>query len=270
MAIEASLIVSSKNIMSKTLVYYHRAYRKITGSSWLFFLEFILTAIPLSLIILLLYPEITAEISLFAYKLLSPYYSAESIFLSAKSFLIGDVSIVTMPGTYPAVLVCLINFIICMTMIFLLPKTKIGRNFAIISVFWAVINLTSVLFFSITPFEFPYSVEDYSELYIKSQVSMWLFIPFILGIAFLPLPASFAPKIFIIILTIIYSIIFGALRYVVFLYIVSKYSVLYMAILFFAFGPLIDFVYIVGIYSSYTYYLAKKLKGDESIWKWLY
>ena len=256
--------------MSETLVYYHRAYRKITGSGWLFFLEFVFTAIPLSLIILLIYPEITAQISLFTYKLLSPYYSPDSIFLFEKSFLIGNVSIVTVPGSYPSVLVCLMNFIVCLTMIFLLPKTKIGRNFAIIAVFWALINLSSVLFFTVTPFEFPYIVEDYSELYVKSEVSMWLFIPFILGIAFLPLPSSFIPKILIIVFTAVYSIIFGTLRYIVFLFIVSKFSVLYMAILFFAFGPLIDFVYIVGIYCYYTYYLAKKLKGDDSIWKWLY
>jgi hypothetical protein len=256
--------------MSKSLVYYHRAYRKITGSGWVFFLEFILTAIPLSLIILFIYPVITAQMSLFTYKFLSPYYSVDAIFLTTKSFLIGDVSIVTVPGSYPTVLTCLINFIVCMTMIFLLPKTKIGRNFAIISIFWAVINLTSVLFFSITPFEFPYIVEDYSELYVKTEVSMWFFIPFILGIAFLPLPSSIVPKILLIILAIIYSIIFGTLRYIIFLFIVSKFSSLYMAILFFAFGPLIDFVYIVGIYSSYTYYLAKNLKGDEAIWKWLY
>jgi hypothetical protein len=256
--------------MAKTLIYYHRAYKKITGSSWLFFLEFILITIPLSLIILLIYPVITAQMSLFMYKFLSPYYANDLIVLATKPFLIGDVSIVTVPGSYPTVLTCLINFLVCVAMIFLLPKTKIARNIAIIFVFWVVIQLTSVLFFSITPFEFPYTVGDYSELYIKTEVSMWFFIPFILGIAFLPLPSSIVPKILLIILAIIYSIIFGTLRYMIFLFIISKFSVLYMAILFFAFGPLIDFVYIVGIYSSYTYYLARQLKGDEAIWKWLY
>jgi hypothetical protein len=256
--------------MKISLLYYHRAYRKITGSGWIFFLEFIITVIPLFIIILVIYPEITAQMSLFTYKFLFPYYLPVSIFLGEKSFLVGNVSIVTVPGSYPSVLTCLINFIVSLIMIFFLPKTKIGRNFAIIAVFWAIINLSSVLFFSITPFEFPYTVEDYSELYMKTEVSIWLFIPFILGIAFLPLPSSFIPKILIIMLTVAYSIIFGTLRYIVFLFVVSKFSVIYMAILFFAFTPLIDFIYIVGIYSYYTYFLAKKLKGDETIWKWLY
>jgi hypothetical protein len=258
------------SIMQESLIYYHRAYRKITGSGWIFFLEFILTTIPLSIIILLIYPVITAQMSLFTYNFLLPYYSPDSIFLIEKTFILGNVSIVTVPGSYPSVLTCLLNFIVCLCMIFLLPKSKIGRNFAIIAVFWALINLTSVIFFSVIPYEFPYTVEDYSELYVKSEVSMWFFIPFILGIAFLPLPSSFIPKIGIIIFTAVYSIIFGTLRYIVFLFIVSNFSVLYMAILFFSFGPLIDFVYIVGIYSYYTYFLAKKLKGDDSIWKWLY
>jgi hypothetical protein len=99
---------------------------------------------------------------------------------------------------------------------------------------------------------------------------MWLFIPLILGMAFLPLPASIFPKLLLIAFALIYSVIFGTLRYIIFLFIISKFSVIYMALLFFAFGPLIDFVYIVGIYCFYTSKLAKNLKGSETVWKWLY
>jgi hypothetical protein len=43
-----------------------------------------------------------------------------------------------------------------------------------------------------------------------------------------------------------------------------------MALLYFAFGPLIDFVYIVGIFSIYSNRLAEKLQGSIKAWKWLY
>lgn len=99
---------------------------------------------------------------------------------------------------------------------------------------------------------------------------MWLFIPFILGLAVLLLPAPFFSKLTLIFFTIIYSIVFGTLRYIIFLFIVSKFSVIYMALLFFAFGPLIDFIYIVGIYSFYSNRLAKTLKNNETVWKWSY
>jgi hypothetical protein len=264
------MIEHQESLLTKSLVYYHRSYRKITGSGWIFFIEFLLIAIPLSIVILFTYPQITALVSQVTYSFLSSYYPPGAVTLSERTFLIGNVTIVNVPGSYPSLWECLISLIVCLTLISILPKLKISRNFTIIMTFWLIIHLFSVLFFTVTSLEFPYTMADYSELYIKSEVSMWFFISFILGIAFLPLPSSLIPKILIIILTGIYSIIFGTLRYIVFLFIVSKFSVMYMAILFFAFGPLIDFVYIVGIYCYYTYYLAKNLESNKAVWKWLY
>ena len=136
--------------------------------------------------------------------------------------------------------------------------------------FLAVINLVSSVFFLLSPQAFPYTSTEFSELYIKAQLSMWLFIPFILSMAFLPLPAPMSHKLLLMIFTIVYSALFGTLRYIIFMYIISRFSVIYMALLFFAFGPLIDFVYIVGIYSFYSSRLAKNLKSSASVWKWSY
>jgi len=99
---------------------------------------------------------------------------------------------------------------------------------------------------------------------------MWLFIPFILGMAVTLLPTPIYLRLVLIFFAVTYSIVFGTLRYIIFLFIISKCSVIYMALLFFAFGPLIDFVYIVGIYSFYTNRLAYNLKSSNSIWKWSY
>lgn len=256
--------------MPKSLVYYHRAYRKITGSGWVFLGEFLLVTIPLVLLILYYYPHITRLMSVFTQYVLTPYFAPGAVYVTEKTFLIGNVSIVNAPGTYPSSLMSLINFLVALSLMIALPYARKLKNIAIFLVFLAAIHMISGLFFTLVPYDFPYTAAEFSELYVKSEISMWIFIPFILAMAFLPLPAPILPKIILMIVTLLYSVIFGTLRYVIFLYVIGKFSFIYMALLFFAFGPLIDFVYIVGIYSFYTSNLAKKLKGSESVWKWLY
>ena len=256
--------------MSKSIIYYHRAYRKITGSGWLFLAELAVVTLPLSILVLFIYPSITEQMGRIAQTVLSSYYLPGTIKVIGQSFLLGNISIVSIPGTHPTAFVSFVNFIISLALIVFLPYTKRGRNIAIYVVFLAVINLVSALYFTLSPVAFPYTATDFSELYVKTEISMWLFIPLILGMAFLPLPAPIFPKLLLIVFALMYSVIFGTLRYIIFLFIISKLSVIYMALLFFAFGPLIDFVYIVGIYCFYTSKLAKNLKGSETVWKWLY
>jgi hypothetical protein len=239
-------------------------------SRWIFALELIALILPLSSAILLSYPFITRQMGLITQAILSSYYPIGTIRVVEKSFLLGNVSIVSIAGGYPRAFTSLINFIISMGLIILLPRVKKAKNIGIFVAFLAVVHLVSALYFALSSFEFPYTGTEFSEHYVKSEISMWLFIPFVLGIAFLPLPTSFLPKIVLIVLTVIYSVIVGTLRYAIFLFIISKSSVIYMALLFFAFGPLSDFIYIVGIFCFYASKLAYKLKGSESVWKWVY
>jgi hypothetical protein len=255
--------------MAKSLIYYHRAYRKITGSGRSFLIEMILISVPLFLLILFGYPLITKAMSNIAQGMLSPYYS-EVIRVLSKPFLLGETSYIGINGLLPSTPESIVNIIISLFLVILLPRAKRNKNIAIYFVFLAAINLVSSIYFALVPHKFPYTLTDFSELYIKSEIGMWLFIPFILGMAFIPLPAPFFPKVMLIAFTILYSFIFGTFRYIVFLFILSKCSMIYMAVMFFAFGPLIDFVYIVGIYSYYNSKLAHSLKSNESVWKWSY
>ena len=187
-----------------------------------------------------------------------------------KSFLLDNVHLVGVTGTYPSPLSCLINSIVSLCVVVLLPMVRKGKNTAVFIVFLAAINFVSALFFTFWPSAFPYTGTDFSELYVKAEMSLWLFVPVILGVALLPLPSRVVPKILVIVGTLIYSVIFGTLRYAAFLLVIAKLSFIYAALLFFAFGPLFDFVYIVSIYCFYTARLSHRLKRDEAIWKWLY
>jgi len=256
--------------MSKKIIYYHRAYRKITRSLKASLFELLAVSIPFSLLILFGYPWITRFMSHIAKVVLLPHFPLDTIRITEKVFFLGNISFIDINGSYPSAVLSFINSLVSLGLIAFLPVVKKNKNIAIYIIFLASINLISSLFFIASPYEFPYTATDFSEFYVTSEISMWLFIPFILGMAVILLPSSLFPKVVLIAFAILYSIIFGTLRYIIFLFVVSKYSIIYMALLFFAFGPLIDFVYIVGIYSFYNSRLANDLKVSNTVWKWLY
>jgi hypothetical protein len=136
--------------------------------------------------------------------------------------------------------------------------------------FVAVINAISSAYFIVCPHLFPYDIGQFSMLYQGTELGTWLMIPIVMGAALAPLPAPFIEKAGVVAATMAYSIIFGIVRYVVFLFLLYKVSVLYMAVMVFSFGPLFDFVYIVGFYSYYGKVIALRLKRDEDAWLWLY
>ncbi|MFN3698695.1 MAG: hypothetical protein ACK4SU_00685, partial [Dictyoglomus sp.] len=70
--------------------------------------------------------------------------------------------------------------------------------------------------------------------------------------------------------TLIYSFFFGVLRYSIFLYILKNFSFLWMANLFFNFGPLLDMIYITGIYGFYISILSKFTRKNIKVWRWVY
>lgn len=256
--------------MLKTVIYYHRAYRKIAGSRSTLARELLAIALPLSVLLFIFYPIITRWMSLFTQSVLSRYYASGLVQVIEMPFFFGDVSFVAIPGSYPSLSLIIINLVISLALVLFLPRIRKGKNAAIYLFYLAAINLVSSLFFLVFYSNFPYSATRFSELYVITEVSMWLFIPFILGMVIVLFPPAIIPKATMIVVTLLYSIVLGTLRYILFLFIVSKYSFLYMALLYFAFGPLVDFIYIVGIFSIYSNRLAKKMQGSIKAWKWSY
>lgn len=255
---------------SKATMLYHRSYRKFSGSAMVFLPQFLFISLPISLITILFYPEITQKICQITMVILSPFFSQDSLMIFDMPFIkiIGSIFFLSVPGHFPTFMLSLINAVISLLLLIFLPRVERAKPLMIFLIVVAFIHLLSSLYFLIFPSLFPYEASDYSNLYMLQEVAIWFFIPIIMGLAILPLPSSLVSKIFVMVGTYIYSVIFGLIRYCVFLFILAKISMLYMALLFFILGPLIDFIYIVGIYSLYTNRLANKLKGDFAIWKW--
>lgn len=254
----------------KDIIFYHRAYRRASIRGKNLFLESIFLLLPLLITILFLYPEITFLINRFAKSILLSSLPTANIEIIRKSYMFSNVYILGLHGKYPSVMLSFSLFLFSLLSISLTPMTKIPRPIVAWVIFVSSINLISSIFFVLSPSIFPYDIENFSEFYIKTEVSIWLFVPILMGTTLLFIPSNILVRFSIVVLTLLYSVVFGTLRYAVFLYILKKFSYIFMPLLFFAFGPLMDFTYMVGIYSLYCSIIARKRNNRAEIgpWRW--
>ena len=256
----------------KDTIYYHRAYRKETFSKKKVFWESIGLLSPV-LLVLFLYPAITLYICRFSIFILSKYFINGKIGILKSHYIFSSLYIASMYSLFHSPLFYLVFFlfsILALLIMFLFIKTHIFKPVFLYLMYILLINAISSAFFVLVPFKFPYDLTTFSDLYIKTEVAIWFFIPVILAMALVPLPSNFFIKFLVSIAVLIYSVIFGVIRYILFLYILQKFSFVFMAALFFAFGPLVDFLYIVGIYSYYFSTVAEKNKNYAGEGQWLY
>lgn len=256
----------------KNKIFYHRAYKKFKGGSlsgsWTFFLLWLI----FDLIILAgCYPILDRFVFVSA-KILQWLSCPVQVNLGpAYIFFLEHLPYLVLPVRFPGPALALFNFIICIAIVFCLPRFRqIPSPIMVWTAFVAVINAISSAYFIVCPHLFPYDVGQFSMLYQGTELGIWFMIPMVMGAALAPLPAPFIEKAGVVASTLAYSVIFGIVRNVVFLFLLYKVSVLYMAVMFFSFGPLFDFVYIVGFYSYYGKVIALRLKRDEDAWQWLY
>ncbi|MHA2620934.1 MAG: hypothetical protein V2G50_04300 [bacterium JZ-2024 1] len=136
-----------------------------------------------------------------------------------------------------------------------------------------LILLTSSLFFYFVPHMFPYSSGSFSLLYVLIEVGILSFIPIVLGISLSPLNVSYrvlSGNILLVFFTLGYAFTLGVVRYVAMLYILKTLSYIWMANLFFNLGPLLDMIYVSGIYSIYLSILSEKYSRGVTSWRWTY
>ena len=201
---------------------------------------------------------------------LAPYVPAGELTIFSTSFLHSTIYLLDLPGKYPSPLFSFIFFCVSVLGIYLATKIKYYRPVGLWIIFLSSINILSSIVFLLLPHTFPYTVLKFSELYVSTEVGMWLFVPVLMGMSLLPVPAGILSKGSIMVLSVLYSMIFGMLRYIVFLFIITKFSYIFMPVLYFSFGPLVDFVYVVGIYSLYVSKVSERIAQDHRLWKWVF
>ncbi|MCI4458355.1 MAG: hypothetical protein JHC21_01905 [Thermocrinis sp.] len=139
-------------------------------------------------------------------------------------------------------------------------------------IYTALVYLISSLYFVFFLNNFPYTEKDFAIFYILQQTTTFLFIPILLTLSLSIFAFSWLNLLLnaiTIAATFIYSSVFGGLRYIVFAYVLENFSYIHMPAMFFLFGPLLDFVYIVSFYSLCLYATVKLFqRKQDAFYQW--
>ena len=256
----------------KAKIYFARTYRHLqihTVGTIVFLLAFLL---PMTILLLLFYDELTwfaCQAAIYLLHLMEVPWTT----VGTSSFLpfFGPVYYVSAPTVFPGPLPPLVNLAIVLCLVWLLSTgPRKGRPIAIYLSITLLIHAMACLFFLLGGDLFPYTLADYSDLYVKQQVGIWLAFLVLMGLIMGLLGrGGILRRILTVLLLMAYSLLFGTVRYALFLGILFRFSVLYMPVMFFALGPLFDFLYFVAIYAISVNGMIRiydsKRKGE---WLW--
>jgi hypothetical protein len=260
----------SRSGIAKELVYYHRSYRKIPVPEKRHLIPFVFLIVVIEVLIYLFSPDLNYLVNRCTQKILFRSVSLEDVNMIRTEFLWRPITVLNIPGSYPARGFTMINLIVALLILFILPQTKTPKPITVPFMLMSLIHLVSALIFLFVPDRFPYRVIDFSTTYVVMVIATWFLIPVVYGFTLYPLPSSVFSKIGMMLFTLTFSVTFNIFRYSLFLYLINVHSFIFMPILFFCFGFLLDMVFIVGFYSFYLSLLSRKLRHNTDVWQWLY
>lgn len=257
----------------KKNIYYARTYRRIHIDRKKSTIFACLLIIPSVIFCILMIDDMTEFLTGIGVWILSQVIPAEAIQVVTTEYsVLNRMNYIELPTTYPTVSMIGWNLVICFFLLFgMLFFKKTGRPVAIFSMFGIMIHVVSCIYFLLTETEFPYSLGVYSDLYIKQQIGIWLIFIVLAGLVITFMgEKGYVFKLLTFIDIMGYSVIFGSVRYILFLYILYRFSVLYMALLFFVVGPMFDFSYFVALYALFVNKNIKDYEYGEKkgVWRW--
>lgn len=262
----------------KNRIYYARTYRHFAPESkkqWAFLLVFVL---PCLLLFLFFFSELTLALSTSIRDSLASFFPADTIQIAYRPFLpfFGGVHFVELPNRLPTGEATAVNLIVTLLglfgILFSSRHKKGGTPISIYAMIILLLHLVSCIFFLFAKEFFPYTVSEYSELYMLQQVGLWLAFIFMAGvIAGVFGYGKTGGRLLLFLSIMAYSLLFGCVRYIVFLFILAKGSTLYMTSLFFSLGPMFDFIYFVFLYSIFINSRIEHFNYGEgqADWQWM-
>lgn len=263
-----------KKNFEKQKIYYSRTYRHLQVNKKKSFLFLLLCVFPSVIALFIFYGEISTFVTNFAGGVLNYFVPSIKVSYKWTNFipLLDDIKIVVIPSVYPGIKLVLINIALLLVAVAFCIRGKM-RNHALViyAMIILFIHMINCVFFLFAGDKFPYTAVQYSELYMKQQVGIWICFLIIIGLVTGILGDG---SIFLRIATLagvmLYSFCFGLFRYIVFLFIMYQFSMLYMATFFFILGPFFDFMYLVMIYGIYVDKLTEMYTTGKRKEKWLW
>jgi hypothetical protein len=113
-----------------------------------------------------------------------------------------------------------------------------------------------------------YDAEAFSRLYLRTIVMIWLVTPLFMAVLGLTLPLTALERGGLLVLTLAYDVGFSAVRYAVFVWLLTQLGAVVMANLYLFFGPLLDIIYFVGIFAVFVRRLARRLSRGAPRFAW--
>ncbi len=113
-----------------------------------------------------------------------------------------------------------------------------------------------------------YDAEEFSRLYLRTVVIIWLVTPVFMAALSLTLPFSPLDRVGLIVLTLLYDVTFSAVRYALFVWLLTRLGAVVMANLYLFLGPLLDVVYFVGIFALFVLRLTRRLGRNPEFQAW--
>ncbi len=260
--------------MNKTQIYYPRTFRRFKAdykNQWLFVL---LCAAPCIVLFLFFYSSLSLWLCQAVQWCLKDVFGGDTLSLEYGEYLpiFGGVYYLSVPNKLPGTAFCLANLVATLILLsFCFIRRNRCKPLAIYIAIALLIHLISCIYFLLAADYFPYTATQYSELYIKQQMGIWLSFLAIAGfITGFMNNGTLLSRCVTFFGIMIYSLVFGSVRYLVFLFIVSKASSLYMPSMFFTLGPFFDFLYLVYFYGVFVRHVIVRVNTGErrSVWEW--
>jgi hypothetical protein len=111
-----------------------------------------------------------------------------------------------------------------------------------------------------------YDAGDFSKLYLRTVVTIWLVTPAFMGVLSLTLPFSPLEQVGLVVLSLVYDIVFSAVRYALFVWLLVHLGAVVMANLYLFLGPLLDVIYLVGIFAAFVIRLRRRT-GEQDLFR---
>jgi hypothetical protein len=235
-------------------------------------LYLLLCVLPVVLIFVLFYSNITLALCNWSGHIIASV-TGEPIDILRGEFLpwFGNTYYLDVEGSDPSFFHACVSAVICFAAIIILGRiNNNARPFLIYLCMGFIVQLISSLFFLFVPQLFPYTLTDYSDLYMKQQVALWIMISLIAGLATGLLDPAGLSKFVAFFTTVAYLFVYGCLRYVLYLIALRYFSLMYMASLFFTLGVLFDFLQLVAIYAVFAKHVSAKMGAGRGYAKWLW
>jgi len=261
-------------ITEKTRIFYSRTYRRLSFSGKAGLIYLLLLILPAMAVILAGYGRFTGLVSAVSLEVLNqalPALEAGSKPVAIMPW-VEPMTMVTLETVLPSRQFLVLNLVAAaggLAVLWGFPWRS--RPLSIFLSIQILIHSISCLYFYLTPGTYPYSASDYSELYLRQQLGVLLFFLLLSGfLTLFPEPGTMLLRLGTVALILGYALVFGTVRYVVFLYILGRFSVLYMPAMFFTLGPVLDYLYLVALYGFYLYRLIKKNESPQGKRRWVW